>query len=936
MATAPSDDLVGRDQELLRLGEFVGRLRAGAGAALIRGEPGIGKTALWRAAADSAARDGVRVLVSRCAEAEMPIPLGALSDLFDGAFDDVAGLLPEPQRRVLAAALGVELDEVARPDRLALPRSVLAAFRALAADAPLLLAVDDVQWLDPSSARVLGFAARRLGAAPIGILATLRVAPDLEEPLGLASAFDRGAFLEVELGPLELDELQRLMRRRSAPRLLPSQLAAVHAAAGGNPMFALEFARVVEREGSDPKVPLPVPSSLQALVRDRAAALPDRIRPLLELVAAVERPSSALLRDALGDAAEALVDDAVSAAAIAVGEDGVVRFTHPLLASAVYFGIPPSRRRALHREAAGFVDDLEQRAGHLALASTEPEEATAEVLENAAAAAAVRGAPDAAAGFTAEAIRLTPPDDAGARVRRTFVCAGYSMEAGDVLAARARIEPLLDPGQPAAVRAPALVIRAETEHQDRELLMACLREAVDIAPDPRVRWDALIRYAQHGGYISGDAETAAESADRARGIALDLRDDALIAAATAALAYYQRARGLPTATFGEAELRAAPRLARTAPWQMTSAVSVGCQLMWQGDLDRARSVLRQEFDELVGQGSVLKLPLVLMNTLADVEWRAGNWSAAETYVDDAQSILDDALPGGGVTLYMLRILLAGSHGSIDEARNLAAEGLTLAQLRTDRVNPIRIPWALGHVELSHGDAAAAARALDGLPEALEEFGIAEPAWHPILPDVVEALVALERLDEAQAILDRLETQARRLEHRWASCAALRCRALMLLAHGRSEDATEAAARAASGFDELGFPLDRARSLLVLGSARRRAGQRRLAAEALRPAIEILAALPAPLWLERAEEELRRAAPRPRHDDELTSAERRVAALVATGLTNREVAAQQFTTIATVEAHLTRIYRKLGVRSRAELAKAVAGGTVQLEDPGPEP
>jgi DNA-binding NarL/FixJ family response regulator len=226
---------------------------------------------------------------------------------------------------------------------------------------------------------------------------------------------------------------------------------------------------------------------------------------------------------------------------------------------------------------------------------------------------------------------------------------------------------------------------------------------------------------------------------------------------------------------------------------------------------------------------------------------------------------------------------------------------------------------------------AAAHDLGWLPQALDEFGIAEPGWLPILPDVVEAFVSTDRLDEAEVVLRQLEAQAATLDHRWATPAALRCRALVLLAHERADEAVAAAEQAAAAFAEIGFPLDRARSLLVAGAAKRRAGQRRQAADSLASAIEILDELGAALWLERAEDELRRASPRPRRDRDLTSAEQRVAALVAQGLKNREVAAQLFTTVATVEAHLTQIYRKLGMRSRSELTRAVADGSLQLEN-----
>ena len=794
----------------------------------------------------------------------------------------------------------------------------------------MLLAIDDVQWLDPASTRVLSFAVRRIGEEPIGVLATLRGAADEPDPLGLADAFQPEAFAELTVGPLPMQHLQTLLRQRFTVRLPRSKVSAVHAASRGNPMFALEFARAVEREPADLQAQLPVPASLQEVVAERVRALPQDTRPLLELISAIERPTPALLAKALGEfRAESLVDEAAAAGAIAVGSDGVVRFTHPLLGAAVYFDMPSGRRRDVHLQAAELVDDLEQQARHLALATSTPDEGIAAVVERAAEAAAERGAPDAAAILSAEAVRLTPPESQAERVRRTFVGAGYLMEAGDVPEARARIEPLLDPGLPAAVRSQALVFRAETEHQDRPMIRAYLQEAIDIAPDPRVRWQAWIRYAQQGGFISRDARLAAESAREALRIAAELDDQPLIAAATAALAFYEAARGNREIEFGMAELDGSEVLPRAAPWQITPAVSVGARLLWAGELDRARDVLRREYDALVRQGRMLMLPLVLMLTLSDLEWRAGRWPEAETYAYEARAILEDALPGGAHVLGSAQVLVAGSVGRVDEARRVASTDLRTSE-RYEDLNILRIRWALGHVELACGDPVAAVQELDWLPDALDAFGIGEPGWQPMLPDVVEALVSVGRLDEAEAVLRQLEQQAAALRHKWATPAALRCRALLLLAREQSDEAAAAAEQAAAAFAELGFPLDRARSLLAAGAARRRAGQRRQAADSLASAIEILEELGAPLWLDRARDELRRASPRPRRDRELTDAERRVAALVAQGQTNREVAAQLFTTIATVEAHLTRIYRKLGIRSRTQLARAVADGTLQLE------
>ena len=511
----------------------------------------------------------------------MPVPLGAVSDLLDPAFAEVSDELAPPQRRALSAALGIETDTDGRSDRLTLLRAVVAALRALASDAPLLLAIDDVQWLDPTSARVLSFAVRRIGEEPIGVLATLRGAADEPDPLGLATAFPPGAFAEITVGPLPIGHLQTLLRQRFTERMPRSKVAAVHTASRGNPMFALEFARAAEREPADVQAQLPVPSSLEELVNGRVKALPAETLPLLELVSAIERPTPLLLEKGLGEAdADALIDEAVSAGAIAVDNDGIVRFTHPLLGAAVYFGMPPGRRRALHLDVARLVDDLEQQARHLALGTTSPDEAIADVVERAAEAAAARGAPDAAALLAAEAERLTPLDDAVARVRRTFVGAGYLIEAGDLPDARARIEPMLDPSLPPAVRSQALVLTADTALGKRGGTLAYLQEAIDIAPDPRVRWQAWMRYAQMGGWISRDLRTAAESAREALRIALEVDDPALIAAANAALAYYEACRGHHEVEFGIGELATSEHLPRAAPWQITPAVSVGARLLW--------------------------------------------------------------------------------------------------------------------------------------------------------------------------------------------------------------------------------------------------------------------------------------------------------------------------------------------------------------------
>ena len=510
---ASESALVGREAERERLDRLLASLEEGAAAALICGDAGIGKTAVWRAAVGQAEEAGVRVLRSRCAEVEMPIAFGALADLFDATCDEVAEGLSGPQRRALAAAFG-RSEEEERADWLALAGAVLASMRTLAGRGPLLLAIDDLQWLDPGSRRVLAWALRRSGEAPVGLLATLRDGREERDPFALADTLPPGRFVTVDLGPLSAGALQHLIAVRVGVHLPRPTLTRVQRASGGNPLFALEFARgLASDRGAGRTAPLAVPASLEQLMRTRVAALPKRLRPLLELVAALERPTLPLLERFLeGGAAEALVDDAARAEALALNEDGVVRFTHPLLASAVYFAITPPRRRALHRRLAELIDAVEERGRHAALAAAKPDPAVATLLEEAAAAAAARGGLAAAAELADEAVRLTPPSDADARCRRVLTAAGWLVETGEFASARARLDSLLAGQLPAASRTEALLLRAESEFADRGLLVALLREAQAAAAEPRQRWQALLRLAHHGGWVSGDTDMAADTA----------------------------------------------------------------------------------------------------------------------------------------------------------------------------------------------------------------------------------------------------------------------------------------------------------------------------------------------------------------------------------------------------------------------------------------
>jgi DNA-binding NarL/FixJ family response regulator len=923
-------ELVGREGEIDAGGRFLAAIQDGATALLIRGEAGIGKTVLWRHIADEARGLGSCVLVSRCVQTEMPLSFATLADLLEDVFDDIANELPPAQRSALEFALRRTEPGSDAPDALTVSRAVLGALRLRAASTPVVLAIDDVQWIDPASARVLSFAFRRLEGERVAVLVTRRGSGDAKEQRSLTAALAEGRRVErIDLGPLSIEALDRLVRTRLAVSLPHATLVHLHEASGGNPLFALEFARKLS--DSMPATTPPMPASLRELVRDRLAAFPAPLRPLLELVATLGQPPLELLERAYKAPLKKPLDAAVSAGALNVEDDGRVRFTHPLLASAVYTDAGSARRRALHRAAAGVATNIEERARHLALASAGPDEQTAALLERAAEHAHGRGAPDAAAELAEWAQRRTPPEHEVERHRRVVLAATYLIESDDERGARRLLDPLLVGDVPEAVRAASLLAQARAEWNDRPALLESLRQALEYARgEPRLRCEALILYAWHGGHLSGDDFLAERMAHEALALADQVQDRDLREQAAVLAVEIATFRAQPFAELPPEPLESPPPRIGRPPWGMTSRRAVqGRALMFRGRLREARAVLNEELERASQQGSEIRLATLHQN-LSELELRAGNWDLARGYAEDGLAIMREASGNGEMILLLARGRVEAHQGRIDGALADLGAALARAESQLDVLNTIRARASLGFLYLSLSDHPRAWGLLEGLSELVERMGADEPAATGApLPNVVETLVALGRLDDAERIVRRLEQTAWALEHAWAIPAAQRCRGLLLLGRGELEEAIDALSSSQAGFELIGFPFDRARSLLALGSALRRAGRRKLAAEKLDEARSLFEQLGAALWLERAANELRRAAPRPRRDHELTVAETRVAELVATGATNKEVAAQLFTTVATVEAHLTRVYRKIGLRSRSELARRVADGTLIL-------
>ncbi len=375
--------ILGRELELALVEGFLERLEDASAALIVEGEPGIGKTVLWREGLRRAQLRGVRILGAQPAESEARLSYAALGDLVGGVFDEATANLPDVQQHALAVAL-LRREPDDGMDARVVAAALLSLLRVLSSAGPLLLAVDDVHWLDRASARALEFAARRTPER-VGWLLTRRSGADDRLPLGLDVLPD-DRVQRLLLPGLLVAALHHLLAGRVD--MAPSRplLLRVHAASGGNPFVALELARAVASAG--PRAlgdPLPVPGRLRELLGTRLRSLSASAREAALVAAALSRPSPPAVEAALVDPAAARAGILEAEEAGVLVEDGSrLRFSHPLLAAALYARVSPARRRALHRRLAGVVSDPEERGRHLAQATVEPDEPTAAEIERAA------------------------------------------------------------------------------------------------------------------------------------------------------------------------------------------------------------------------------------------------------------------------------------------------------------------------------------------------------------------------------------------------------------------------------------------------------------------------------------------------------------------------------------------------------------------------
>jgi DNA-binding CsgD family transcriptional regulator len=913
-------ELIGREVELDEALTAFAMLPA---VVALEGEAGIGKTSVWRAVLEQLeARDNA-VLSARPAEAETHLSYAGLADLLGPVLDDSLGELPGPQRQALEAALLRADAEGRAPDQAAIAFAVLGTLRNSARDRRLIVAVDDLQWLDAPSLFALEFAVRRLRDESVGVLLALR--PD--RPQGPSIEFERWLPAErvrrIDLGPLSLGALHHLVQGRLGVAMSRPLLQRVRETSGGNPFFALELARALKQHGEQPRPgdPLPVSGELRQLLRARLGALSKEAQEALLVAASVPQPTVGLVAEAVGEGARESLWQAVVAEVIEL-EDERIRFVHPLFASAVHLETDADRRRAVHRRLAAIVKDPEERAQHLALGTEGADAVVASALDEAAQIARARGAPQAAAEFSERACRLTPQDDAEATHRRRLEAGAAYFEAGNTARAQTLFTQAAEVARPGPARAAALSRLARVHHYagDQRVAVELFKESLDDAgTDSSVRADAADGLATSLFFLREDlpealgharfaARIAAEEGNRGA-LAVSLGTQGVI---EAVLGHQEAVATLQSALALEEQVRDLP-LVRHPSFQLAFA------RVWNDELELARAALTSIGEQAVAQGDESSLPFVLAY-LSLAEFLAGHWQEALRAADESADVaLAAGQEIGRAFALSTRALVASGLGRERAARSDAKEALALAELGTMFATTTSL-WALGLLDLSLARPAEAHEQLGPLVARVEGADIGEPGSIRFVTDDVEALVGLGQLEAAATQLARFEQQAQRLGRRSALAAAHRCRGLIAAAAGGADEAQAECNRALDEFERLSLPFETARTLLALGCAQRQARQRRAARNSLERALRLFEELGASLWAERARAELGRISGRAPSRGELTASERRVAELVAEGRTNREVAAALHVTPRTVEGTLSRVYAKLGVRSRTELAR----------------
>jgi DNA-binding CsgD family transcriptional regulator len=915
-------ELVGRGPELEAVERFIERCGDGQASLLVDGEAGIGKTSILREAIQRSAAAGARVLQAAPTEPERSLTLGGLTDLLAHVPDGDLADLPPPQRHALEIALLRAEPSGQLPDQRALSVAAANLLRELARERPLVVAIDDVQWLDDATASILTYALRRVMDRPVGLLLAARGGVD-DRASGLLAAVPPERQEHARVGPLPLAALHQLFLARfgrSFPRLL---LVRIEEASGGNPFFALEIARsLVEAEPqslADGRVP--IPQRLGGLLEARLDALPTDTRAALLLVALAADPTIDAIRRADPNAPDAL--GAAFEAGLATVDSRAVRFNHPLLGQAVVTAASEDARRQAHTALARGATSAEARARHLAGASEGRDERVAAALEGAAAAARARGATLDAAAMYERAAALTPESTPERSLDRARLAAEtLFIDVSDYVEANRILEVAIEAAAPSPTRAEALSLRALLRYyhgQTPDAVRLGDQAMAEAGADPVLRALVMGRAAflvmqvdlERGNAIVTEALALLEGLGAGTSVDPDLQANLLMLHATSELGLVRGYRA--------DEVAAARSLAsehgRSWEHDGVGGIDYGIARMLD-EVDRAIAMTHEFIAAKAGPGGDDPFNLV---SLSGLEVLRGDLDAAEA---TAQAAVEGYAHEGADVFPSWRLravaLVAAYRGRLEDARRLATEGLDLALESGDPVLEAFHRQILAFVALSEANPGKAFEQLTRAVAAGRGAGTLHPGRFKLEGDLVEAAVAIGEMAAAEQTVAWLEHAAAAAPTPWTRVMAARGRGLIQAAAGDLQAALVSYNQALERHDELPYPFERGRTLLLAGVVHRRRKEKRLADERLREAVAIFEGMGTPIWAERGRAELARVGRRPRAGTDLTETEQRIAELAAAGLSSREIAERAFVAPKTVGNVLGRVYGKLGIRSRAEL------------------
>ncbi|MFE9256624.1 AAA family ATPase [Streptomyces sp. NPDC006879] len=894
-------------------------LTSNSGRAVLTGPAGVGKSAVAAAVAGLAEARGETVLTLAPEAADRWIPEASAAALLisvpHAALDHLAG----PQRTAIALLRRERDAPRAGRDGVALRLAFVEVLRSLAAEAPVLIVADNAQWLDAESVDLLRFALRH--APPrVRVLATECVqsgAPAAETLCGPGTP-------TIRVPPMGADEVAELLVHHR----LPSRLAGrIHRASGGNPRLALALGRSLAevREFVHHADPLPVSGQAREAARRLLAEGPPAAHTTLLLAALAARPTTALLRRAGRLHAETELADAERAGLVTIGEDGAVAFTAGVLPTVLAADAGWAERSVAHTALATACPDPVQAARHRALAVDTADEALAAEVDAAAAVCRRRGDRTLAAELGLLAADRTPLDQPGAELARLVGAAEDAGCAGRAdLARRATRAVLARDASPAdRVRARLAVIDSAGQALG-ELDETFARALDDAAGDPSLLAALKLRTAWKLNLCDGDPVRSRHAAAEAGELARIGGDPVAEAMALTVSARMGRILGDGGAEDILAEALALP--APEVPLVMRNAPQYLAvrHALFDDRLTDAREQLLTLLPAVERTGSSEDVFEVL-RSLTEVELRRGRCAAALGHSRRAVDLTIEAGLSPGPAWYVAALAEA-TGGSFRRAVSYARRGVQASEEEQDQVFLSRSLYALGMVELAMGETTRAVTTLRRVADSEAAQQVVDPSilrWHG---ELAEALVAADQTDQAARLIDEVREVAQDLGRDTVVAALNRAHGMCLAVRGETDTAVGLLQDTAERFAVLELPVERGRTLLTLARVERRRRRKAPARRALQAAAEVFTQCGAKPWAELAVDAPARAETTGRANHPataaLTEAEARLALLVSEGASNQEAAAMLFLSVKTVEARLTRIYQKLDVRSRAQLATAL--------------